>query len=658
MKKFKLEFNDKPFYLAYITELEDLPPQDVWTSILGLDIETMKLTSHEKAGLDPYQSAPRLIQIYNGHTVFVFDCLKLGLKETIDYLNIALEGKRILSHYALFEIAQLSHKGFKHTNIDCTLVMSRMLDCAEHCQYEIDEDEEDTPNEEKDGKTRYKKRYHTLDDCAQREFGAKVSKHFQNSDWNKSLLEKEQVFYAGLDAVLTYELAKKYSQRLLQHKMMDCYELYKKMQLCIVDMHRYGVAIDWDKHQTLIKVWEERFFTATVETKKYFGEINLASSKQMNEWAKKTIPARILTMWPLTSGCLKKIELAKKTNTPFPVSELSYSFTQTSIAAFKKIPQISALAEWKKYQKLLTTYGQTMATKLSPVTGRLHPTYTLAETATSRLSSRDPNIQNQPRDSDLRSIFVAAPGNKLVICDFSQIEVRVQAERSLDPVMRKVYADKGDIYRTFAATMYHCRLQDVTDEQRQKAKTAILALAYGMGPTKLVLYALNSGVVMTLMEAEEIWKAYHETFCVYSNWCNETRHLATVRGYATTLLGKRRKLEESEIYTRAPNHDIQGTAAELLFLSSTICKDKLDKNKVKARMILSCHDEIGLEARESDAEIALHYLETSMCEAMKIMFPNASSFEVADAGLGNSWVEAKKDGDVRKKLKPKERLAA
>lgn len=627
MYKERLEFNDSPFNMVYITDVEDLKNIPTLPTVVGLDIETLKTTDHEQAGLDPYQSAPRLVQIYDGKTVWVIDALKCGIKETIAWMNKCVSHCIMAVHYSLFEEAHLTHKGFKNDKYKCTLVMSRILDCAEHYQYEIDEDEEDLLPEEKDGKTRYKKRYHGLDDCVQREFGVKVSKHYQLSNWTKGELELGQVRYAGLDAVLTYNLAKVYSKRLQQHQMMNCFELYMKMSHCIVDMHRYGVGIDWNAHQDLIKVWEEKFRLAGIDTQKFFGSTNLASSKQMNEWANKHIPPHILENWPQT-----------KASKP---DKILYSFTQTSIAAYKKIPHIAALAEWKKYQKLLSTYGQSMAEKLSPVTGRLHPSYTLAETATSRLSCRNPNIQNQPRGSDLRSIFVAAPGNKLIVCDFSQIEVRVQAEMSKDPVMRQVYKDKGDIYKTFAAKMYHCTEAQVTKEQRQKAKTAILALAYGMGPAKLVSYALNSGVIMTLEEAQEIWQAYHNTFCVYSGWCEGIRYTAGIVGYATTLMGKRRKLKVDEIYTRGPNHVIQGTAAEVLFRASDICKYQLDKNQIKAKMILSCHDEIGLEALESHAVMAKEILEKAMCNAMREMFPNASSFDVAAAGIGNSWTEAK-----------------
>lgn len=628
MKKYKLEFNDKPFYLAYITDLEDLPDHAVFTQVLGLDIETLKTTDHEKAGLDPYQSEPRLIQVYNGHTVYVFDCLKLGLKNTISYLNNALAGKRLICHYALFEIAQLRHKGFIHTaNMDCTNIMSRILDCAEHLQYEIDEDEEDLPNEERDGKARYKKRFHSLDDCVQRELGVKISKQFQTSDWNKTLLDREQVFYAGLDAVVTYELGKVYSNRLLKHKMEHCYTLYKKMQAVIVDMHLYGIGVDSVAHKKLIATWNSLFKDATIQTEKLFPGINLASSKQMNAWAVKNIPAKILSEWPKT-----------KKSTP---EKPTYSFTQTSIAAYKKSPHIAALSEWKKYQKLISTYGESLRDKINPITDRLHPSYTLAETATSRLSCRDPNIQNQPRGSDLRSIFVPTKGRVLIVADFSQIELRLQGELSQDPVIRGAYAKKQDLYKVFGASLYHKNIEDITKQERQVAKTCVLALGYGMGPTKLQLYALNSGVTLTAAEASAAWTAYHKTFCVYSTWCEGVRATASLLGYATTLMGKRRKLDESEVYTRAPNHAVQGTAAELLFDCSISCKDRLDTAKLRSKLVVSCHDELVIESHPADAQAASLILTSSMCDSMRKFFPSASSFDVAEALIGNNWDQAK-----------------
>lgn len=638
----KISFNNVPLTVDYITDqqgctaaLNKLAESNL--HIYGLDIETMKKhdPEHPRSGLCPLLSFPRLLQISTADTIYVFDTVKLGLCSA-DYaskpLKLAktlplpliefLQSRNFVAHNAVFEISHFTFNGIRNLKIDCSMVMSRTVFTAEHTQFEKTEEYEDTLPEEMDGLSRYRIKGHSLDDCIQRELGIRVDKTMQTSDWNKQHLAPAQVAYAALDAYLCRQLYHIYYPRLETLGLLKSYNVLKAQQHVIADMHIAGLRIDWDKHAKIVQRWTEEFEKAKQETKKYFGETNLASSKQMGQWLQKTMSKDVLAMWEKTE-------------------KGAYCFTRTKLTNFLHLPEIKALSEWKKYQKLLTTYGEGMLKHASPIDRRVRTSYSLGQTATARLSARDINIQNLPRDKEVREIFEAKKGNKLIVADFSQIEVRVQAELSRDPIMREAYAKKQDIYKVFASKLYHKPIDQIDKKQRSVSKQAILALAYGMGATKLRMYALNAGVDISQAEADQAYAGYHRTFRVYSSWCDEQRNKAKLRGYATTLLGKKRKLKEDEVYTRAPNHAVQGTAAELLFVASVLCRNLLDSRKISAKLVASVHDEVIIEATEECAEDAKSILRYSMCKAMQYLFPQASSYDVADANIGDNWAAAK-----------------
>lgn len=628
MKIYRSEFGDTSFRTYYITEVEDAKKALAKINtgnLIGLDIETSKLPAykeHPQAGLCPKLSKIRLVQMYDGTSVYVFDLLHIPLSTLKD----VLKNSRFVAHNAIFELGFFIHNGFPNLNIGCSMLLSQLLEGAEYSPHEPEEipGQEEDDDKEQTGMSRYKRRGHNLDAVMQRLLGVKVDKYQQTSDWSKKELSADQITYAALDAVLTHRIAKIMVTSLIKYKMEKVYKLLKDMQHVIAVMQLEGLPVDWKYHEKLIAGWNKKSNEALYNCQPFFGTVNMQSSKQMGEWLPKYLKDDPISLaaWPRTKSG-------------------AYAFGKSVIGTMSHLPAIAALLDFKKYAKLIDTYGDSLTEKIHPVTTRLHTSYTLGETRTGRLSSRNPNCQNYPRDKDFRDMFCAETDHVLVVSDFSQIELRLQAEFSKDPVMCETYKNGEDIYCTMATSMYGRKITKQNKVERFVGKTVMLALGYGMGPNKLALYAANAGINQPAEFWQKAHKTYHTTFRTYSLWCDKMRERAKKLGYIDTLMGKRRRLAEDDTYTRAPNTVIQGSAAELMMLAMLICHKRIQEQKINGSIVATVHDEILLHVHKKHAEQSKTILEESMNDAMKEMFPHAASLHVADAAYGSRWGEVK-----------------
>lgn len=628
MRVFKNKFHEWSFKTHYVkdnTEAKKAATILLGSSrLLGCDIETAKkpeYKDHPKAGLDPHLSLIRLIQIFDGvDTIWVFDMFHVN----IETLRELLEKGHFCAHHAKFELTHFTFNKVPGMNVGCSMLMSQMVDGAEHSPFEPDDDE-DEDDEDKTGLSQYRRKGHSLDACVQRLFGVKVEKKLQVSDWGKAVLDGAQITYASLDALLTYKVAKELAPKISEYKMGKAYKLLKDAQHVVAEMEIEGYSVDWKYHKKLMDEWELLKDEALEKCKPYFtvnGElINLRSSKQMGEWLVgylKDDPTGLLN-WPKTS-------------------KGSYAFGKNVISSFTKYPAVKVLLEYKKYAKLIDTYGESLVEKRNPLTGNLHSSYSLGQTRTGRLTSYEPNGQNFPRLQSFRDMFCTKKGFEYVVSDFSQIELRLQAELSKDPVMLDCYKRGEDIYCRMASEIYGRLITKEDKAERFVGKTVMLALGYGMGSTKFALYAANAGVVKPQVFWDKAHKTYHKLFNVYSRWCDKIRDRARQLGYIETMYGKRRKLTVDELFTRAPNTVIQGSAAELMLRAMIICKNTLENQGV---VVASVHDELILRCNEQNSCKVKSCLASSMNNAFKEMFPKAVSFNVADASSARRWGEAK-----------------
>lgn len=611
-----------PFTYEVVIAKDALPAFEDKT--LGLDIETYSTARlDKKGGLDPYRSKIRLVQIYDGSTVYLFDLLKYP--DLQFHLSDLLKKHRFIAHNGCFEIKMLKHHfGWQNLNIDCSMLMAMLIDRAEHSPFEP-EDDDDEEEKNKAGVYGYARRGgYGLDNITAKYFNISVDKSFQTSDWSKTKLLPAQYAYAALDAVLTYELGKLLSKKIVAYKMFNAYKLLREMQHVITDMELNGMGFDQEYHFKLTQEWGANVVLASGKCRKSFGDINPASTKQLGEWLTKKYP-KAAKVWPRTEkGAL--------------------AFGRNKMLLLQKRPkEIDNLLEYKKWQKLFTTYGEALIEKRHPITNRIHCSFFLGETRTGRLSSRDPNLQNQPRDGELRKVFRAAEGSSLVIADFSQIEMRVAGELSKDGTMLKAFRDGTDLHKAIVSAIAGKSISKVTDEERQLGKALNFGLLFGMGPKKLTLYAkLNYGVELTEDEAYEAWRIFHESmYPKYSAWCQVQRRNCERLGYVRTPMGRMRKLEPDEVYTKAINTPVQGGAAEVAYKALVKLRRALPELPIKVHIINMVHDEIILEATKGNELVVGKLLVEAMKQGYLDVFPNGCTKGLAEAFYGETWYDCK-----------------
>ena len=615
MRNFNINYNKRKYSIQYYTKvsefLEDISKET--PKLWGLDIETGKkeeYLEHKKAGLNPNLSFIRLVQLYNGtDTVYICDFLHTEYIQRND-LREWLKDKKFVAHNAIFELSHFQCDDFKELECSCSMILGILVDRAERSPFQSDEE----PSYRGYGLAALAKKY----------LGRDLSKVQQTSNWNAPKLSKSQIVYAAVDSIVCYDLAVKLLPKIKKYKMLNVYKLFKKMQHVIVEMQLQGMPVNQDKHFDLIKQWEQKKDVSELRCKKYFGDINIRSSKQLNEWLESQEKyEKILKIWPRT-----------------PAGK--YSFNRQQIVDFLKLKPIAALMEYKKYDKLLSTYGESLMKHLNPVTNRYHTQFNLAQVRTGRLSSHSPNLQNIPRDSGIRDMFDVSGqiNTRYVVADFSQIEMRVAGELSKDRNMRSAYRKGKDLHTIMASVVSGVSERDVTKEQRQLAKAVNFGFLFGMGASKFVTYAKGSyGVDVSEDDAWEIRNKFYDLYSDYIAWCTRQRVSAEKLGYVRTPMGRIRKLLDNEVYTKAVNTPVQGGAAEVLFLTMLILKKRLVY--LKAKLASCVHDEIIIECRADMAEQVKLATEDSMRKGMLKLFPNAPVNGLTEAHVGLTWDEAK-----------------
>jgi len=303
------------------------------------------------------------------------------------------------------------------------------------------------------------------------------------------------------------------------------------------------------------------------------------------------------------------------------------------------------LLEYRELAKLRSTYVDTLPARVTPETGRIHTTFNQAGAATGRLSSQDPNLQNIPvrtaRGEEIRRCFVAPPGSRLVVADYSQIELRVLAHLSEDAAFIAAFRRGGDIHRETAAIIFDVPVPEVTAEMRARAKTINFATIYGQGA-----FALSRQLGITQDEAREFIATYFTRFAGVRRFLDDTVARARELGYAETLLGRRRYIPELQDRNRqvrsfgertAMNSPMQGSAADLIKIAMIRLADALRTGGLTTTLLLQVHDELVLEAPEAEVDEARRLVRECMEQAAALRVPL-----VADVGVGPNWMDAKR----------------
>ena len=461
-----------------------------------------------------------------------------------------------------------------------------------------------------------------------------VPKDGQTADWGLTHLDPALVDYAALDAVLSYQLLKVSMQKMGTGEKRAA-KIACACNHAVARLELAGLPFDAEAHKAVVPQWELQLAAARTKAKNLTGVDNLNSSPQIAAWLDQTLPTKVRASWPRTPGG----SLSTKGKVLRRYSEHH--------------PGLQAVADYSKISTLVVSFGVSLIDKINPVTNRLHTNLQIAQAKSGRFSSRNPCLQNLPRGELVRGAVRVPAGSKLIVADYSQIELRVMAEVASDTRMRAAYASGLDLHAVTAAGMLGIAPGEFNADSpqhkaaRQKAKGVNFGIVFGCGAPGLVEFARdNYGVVLTEPEARMLIDNWLRTYPGVANWQKRHAPRCKASGTVQTPAGRiyRFAWEESGRFNHnlALNLPIQGGAAEVAQIA--IAKtDALLSTQLgeRARLVGQVHDEFLVVADEPVAERAKALLVAAMTEAFAELFPNAPVRDLVGVKIAGSWAGAK-----------------
>ena len=431
--------------------------------------------------------------------------------------------------------------------------------------------------------------------------------------------------YAAEDAEVTWRLHAVLSDRL--HQVESLSSLYRELEIPLVPVlsriERNGALVCRDRLACHSQELGQRILALEANAHELAGgPFNLGSPKQLGE----------ILFNRLELPVLKKTPKGAPSTAEDVLAELALDY-----------PLPAVLMEYRSLSKLKSTYTDKLPEMIDSKTGRVHTSYHQAVTATGRLSSSDPNLQNIPIRTEegrrIRQAFIAADGCKIVAADYSQIELRIMAHLSQDAGLLGAFAEGLDVHSATAAEVFGVDINQVSGDQRRKAKAINFGLIYGMSA-----FGLGKQLGLGRNEAQEYIDLYFDRYPGVADYMARTRSLAHEKGYVETLRGRRLYLPEINARNRqrqqaaertAINAPMQGTAADMIKLAMLAVDEWLDEDQVPARMIMQVHDELVFEADASAIE--------EVCARVSDLMSGVGLLDVplvVDVGVGNNWDEA------------------
>lgn len=437
---------------------------------------------------------------------------------------------------------------------------------------------------------------------------------------------QEQKEYAVEDTDVTLQLKNIFEQQLQKYNAEKLFsQIESPLVQVLADMELEGIRIDVPFLKSLSNDIEKDIFSLQQAVYEQAGEtFNLSSPKQLGD---------------ILFEKLKLISKPKKTKTgQYATSEEILS----ELAPKHKI--VANVLEYRQLQKLQSTYIDALPKEVNSTTGRVHTTYMQAVTATGRLSSNNPNLQNIPirteRGQQIRKAFV--PRNEdytLLSADYSQIELRVIAALSGEKNMIEAFLQNQDIHRSTAAKVFNVDIQSVTREQRSHAKTVNFGIIYGVSA-----FGLSNQTELSRSESKELIDTYYQTYPQLKVFIDKQIHFARENGYVETILGRRRYLPDINSRNQvvkgaaernAVNAPIQGSAADIIKIAMINIYNLLKDNKLKTKMLLQVHDELIFDVPKNELDFVKPLIKKTMEEAYQFAVPL-----VVDLGVGKNWLEA------------------
>ncbi len=430
--------------------------------------------------------------------------------------------------------------------------------------------------------------------------------------------------YAAEDADVTYRLFEILEKELEKNNLKKvAYDVEFPLVRVLEDMEREGINVDKSALNSLSKDLQ-------ILLDNYTGKIYELAGEDFNINSPQQLQKILFDKLGLKTG--------KKTKTGFSTDARSLEILRGEHEI------IDVILDFRQVSKLKSTYADSLPNLINPETGRIHTSFNQTVASTGRLSSNDPNLQNIPIRTELgkeiRKAFV--PRNKdyvILSADYSQIELRILASICGDEGLAKAFKNGEDIHRSTASLVFMVKPEDVTPDMRRKAKEVNFGILYGIGP-----FGLKTRLGVTQTHAKEIIETYFNTFKKVKDYMDNSVLVAKEKGFAETLLGRRRFLRNINSSNRvvrqfeervAINMPIQGTAADMIKLAMINIQNELIKRKTKTKMVLQVHDELLFDTHKDEVEELKPVIKELMEKALIMNVPI-----IAETGIGDNWLDA------------------
>ncbi|MDR0427105.1 MAG: DNA polymerase I [Dysgonamonadaceae bacterium] len=433
------------------------------------------------------------------------------------------------------------------------------------------------------------------------------------------------VDYACEDADITLKLKNIFEESIEKENFSDLfYQIEMPLVPVLADMEEAGVKLDTTALKESSIVLTDYLRKIESETFQLSGkEFNISSPKMVGE---------------ILFDRLKIVEKSRKTKSG------QYTTSEDVLEGLRsKHPVVGKILEYRKVKKLLSTYIDALPSLISPLDGKVHTTYNQATTATGRLSSTNPNLQNIPikdeEGREIRRAFIPDEGSLFLSVDYSQIELRIMAHLSEDKNMLEAFRSGHDIHAATAAKIFGVSMNEVNREMRRRAKTANFGIIYGIS-----VFGLAEQLRISRMEAKELIDGYFVSFPDVKTYMDKSIEIAREKGYVETIFHRKRFLPDitsrnsvvrGYAERNAINAPIQGSAADIIKVAMNRIHKKLEENHLQSKMIMQVHDELNFNVKSAELEKVKEIVVGEMENAIRLRVPL-----IAEWGVGENWLEA------------------
>jgi DNA polymerase-1 len=540
---------------------------------LGFDTETTEL--------DPYDGELRLVQFSNGKDTYVIDLRPFSekgpLRDSAELAPLrdllAAQTPIKIAHNAKFDAKWVRHHlGAEMGGLYDTFLASQLIAAG-------DQD-----------------RRHSLADVAQFFIGAELDKTQQVSDWGAAELSQLQIEYAARDAAVMVPLREKMDERLALDGLADVARLEFECIMPIAEMELTGFYLDEPR-------WREQLEKVKIAQAKAADELQELLSAGVAQASLFGRPEINLDSQPQVTDALRNLGV--------PVPDTTRAWVLQPLA--EQYPVIAKLLEYRGVAKMLGSFGENILEFINPGTRRIHADFRQIGAPTGRFACTNPNLQQIPHEEAYRRCFTAPAGKKLVIADYSQIELRILADFSRDENFIKAFESGADFHSTAAAQVFGVKPEEVTADQRSFAKRLNFGVVYGIGASR---FAMMTGLSQT--EGENTLRRYFTTYRGLDAWLREASEKAVNNRESRTGSNRLVKMryddtdpgQKAAVRRNGKNAPIQGTSADILKRALRLLHDSL--RGTSGKLVNIVHDEIIVECDAGEAEDIARRLETSM----------------------------------------------